>query len=379
MLDNLKHFEKPVLLHVKTIKGKEYQPAEKNPFYFHGCGCFEVKTGKCLDKKYPIPSYTEVFGKKLLALAQEDQRIVAITAAMPEGTGLVAFSKSYPERFFDVGIAEQHAVTFAAGMATEGLKPVVAIYSTFFQRAYDQIIHDVCLDGLPVVFAIDRGGIVGEDGPTHHGLFDLSYLRSLPNMVVMAPRDENELCRMLKTAIDYHGPVAIRYPRGPTIGIPIDPSAGSVAIGAGKVLERGDDILILAIGRAVHEALAAHLVLLEQGISATIVDCRFVKPIDAELIVSLAREIPRIITVEENVRLGGFGSAVVEILCDEDINDFVLERMGIPDIFVEHGPQELLHSKYAVDAAAIVKTAVKFTRSDLIKPCGRSRQDALCY
>ena len=359
ILNNVKYLKEPVLLHVTTQKGKGYAPAEENPVYFHGCGCFEVETGNCIDPKSTVPSYTEVFGQAMIKLAEKDQRIVAVTAAMPEGTGLAKFAQAYPDRFFDVGIAEQHGVTFAAGMATEGLKPVVAIYSTFLQRAYDQIMHDVCLDGMPVVFAIDRGGIVGEDGSTHHGLFDLSYLRCLPNMVIMAPADENELQHMLATAIEHDGPTAIRYPRGSATGASIDEVFKSLPIGKGKLLESGDDILILAIGKSVGDALEARSTLKEKGISAAVVNCRFVKPLDIELISSLTAKIPRVITVEENALQGGFGSAVLEGLNDAGISGLQLERIGVADTFVEHGPQQLLRSLYGIDAAAIVKTAVR--------------------
>ncbi|PQP35106.1 1-deoxy-D-xylulose-5-phosphate synthase [Desulfobacteraceae bacterium SEEP-SAG9] len=362
ILNNIKYLNEPVLLHVTTKKGKGYKPAENNPVYFHGVGCFDVKMGNALNKKNPIPTYTEVFGETLVKLAEKDKRIVAVTAAMPEGTGIAEFAKTFPDRFFDVGIAEQHGVTFAAGMATEGLKPVVAIYSTFLQRAYDQILHDVCIEALPVVFAIDRGGLVGEDGSTHHGVFDLSYLRSLPNMVVMAPKDENELCRMFATAIVHDGPIAFRYPRGSGTGVKIDKDVVPLQIGKGEVLKEGQDLLILAIGRSVPEAMAAHSKLIELGISATVVNCRFVKPIDTDLICSLAKEIPRIITVEENMRQGGFGSAVLECLSDKGI-PFHLERIGVPDTFVEHGALDLLRSKYGIDAQGIVETARKLMDS----------------
>jgi 1-deoxy-D-xylulose-5-phosphate synthase len=363
ILNNISYVEKPVLLHVSTTKGKGYPPAEENPVYFHGCGSFEVETGNCLDKKLSAPSYTQVFGESMVKLATEDERIIAVTAAMPEGTGLSEFAKIFPERFFDVGIAEQHGVTFAAGLATEGLKPVVAIYSTFLQRAFDQVLHDVCLESLPVVFAIDRGGIVGEDGPTHHGLFDLTYLRSLPNMVVMAPKDENELRHMLYTALDQNGPIALRYPRGTGPGADLEEKFQRLSIGKGEILTEGADILILAVGRSVQEALTARELLLVQGISSTVVNCRFIKPIDKELIAELAEKIPRIITVEENVLQGGFGGAVLEALNDFGIGDFCLERLGIPDVFVEHGAQQLLRSKYSLDAPGIVETAKRMMNS----------------
>ena len=349
--------KEPVLLHVSTVKGKGYLPAEKNPVHFHGVGCFEIESGVSNGRKPTAPNYTDVFGKAMIKLAETNKRIVAITAAMPEGTGLIKFSEAYPDRFFDVGIAEQHGVTFAAGMATEGFKPVVAIYSTFLQRAYDQILHDVCLEALPVVFAIDRGGIVGEDGSTHHGLFDLSFLRSLPNMVVMAPKDENELCAMLATAIAHPGPVALRYPRGAGWGVNIASEWPLLPIGKAEILKNGNDVLILAIGRTVGEALQAWEILLKEGISATLVNARFVKPLDSDMICSLVKKIPRIVTVEENVLQGGFGSAVLECLSDHAVTGYRLIRLGIPDSFVEHGSQSLLRSKYGIDAQAIAQAS----------------------
>ena len=370
MLDNLKKLDEPVLLHVKTKKGKDYKPAERNPVHFHGCSCFDIETGRSLAQKSAAPSYTAVFGDTLLDLARQDPKIVAITAAMPEGTGLTRFAEVYPERFFDVGIAEQHAVTFAAGLAAEGLKPVVAIYSTFLQRAYDQIIHDVCLEGLPVVFAIDRGGIVGEDGPTHQGLFDLSYLRSLPNMVVMAPRDENELRHMLNTAIYHKGPIALLYPRGTAVGVKLDTRLHTVPIGKAEILKKGDDVLILAIGRSVQEALKARTRLKKRGIWATVVDGRFVKPLDSEGIVSLALGVPRIVSVEENMRQGGFGSAVLECSSDAGLTDIAMHRIGIGDTFVEHGDPQLLRSRYGVDATAIVQAAQRLCSAPRIEIAG---------
>jgi 1-deoxy-D-xylulose-5-phosphate synthase len=363
ILNNVKALQEPVLLHVTTKKGKGYPPAEENPVYFHGCGCFEVNTGNCIQHPCGAPTYTQVFGRSLVELAEKNPAIVAVTAAMPEGTGLHQFSETFPERFFDVGIAEQHGVTFAAGLAAEGMRPVVAIYSTFLQRAYDQILHDVCLDSLPVVFALDRGGIVGEDGATHHGLFDLSFLRSLPNMVVMAPKDENELRRMLVTALAHNGPVALRYPRGIGEGVPVEKDDTPLSIGKGEVLAVGDDLLLLAIGRGVQEALEARDLLAQDGIAATVVNCRFVKPLDTDLISDLAAKIPRIVTVEENVRQGGFGSAVLEALSDQGLTGFTLRRIGVGDTFVEHGPQKILRSRYRVDAAAVVAAARKLLES----------------
>ena len=358
ILNNVKYIREPVLLHVTTTKGKGYLPAEKNPVYFHGCPSFDIGTGTCRISPPAAPSYTEVFGRTLLEMAAQDARVVAVTAAMPEGTGLAKFAEAYPDRFFDVGIAEQHAVTFAAGMATEGFRPFVAIYSTFLQRAYDQILHDVCLERLPVTLALDRGGLVGEDGPTHHGIFDLAYLRSLPNLVVMAPRNENELRRMMATCLRHDGPVAFRYPRGSATGCALDVDPAPVPLGRGKVLTDGDDAVILAIGGCVSEALDAHAQLQAQGVAATVVDARFVKPLDTTLLIDLVRRIPRLVTVEENVLQGGFGSAVLEALSDAGIRHVAVRRIGIPDTFVEHGALPLLRSKYGLDAAAIVRAVL---------------------
>ncbi len=358
ILNNIKTMNEPVLLHVITKKGKGYRQAEQNPVYFHGVGSFDVDTGICRRTATNVPSYTDVFGRTMVELAKTNPNIIAVTAAMPEGTGLVPFAKAYPDRFFDVGIAEQHGVTFAAGMATEGFRPVVAIYSTFLQRAYDQIVHDVCLEKLPVVFALDRGGIVGEDGPTHHGLFDIAYLRTIPNMVVMAPKDENELRHMLATAVVHDGPIALRYPRGKGVGATLSEALATIPIGRGEVLCQGDDLLVLAVGSGVGEAVcAAALLAQNHHIQATVVNARFIKPLDHQLLLPLARRIGRIITVEENTIAGGFGSAVLELLSDHGIADVVVKRLGIDDRFVEHGPQAMLRHKYEVDAAAIVKTA----------------------
>jgi 1-deoxy-D-xylulose-5-phosphate synthase len=365
ILKNIKTMHEPVLLHVITKKGKGYRQAEQNPVYFHGVGSFDVDTGICRKIKTDAPSYTDVFGKTMLELARSNDKIIAVTAAMPEGTGLVPFSKAYPDRFFDVGIAEQHGVTFAAGMATEGFRPVVAIYSTFLQRAYDQIIHDVCIENLPVVFALDRGGIVGEDGPTHHGLFDISFLRSIPNMVVMAPKDENELRHMLATAVVYDGPISVRYPRGRGTGVELDKTLAIIPIGKGEIVSHGGDLLILAVGSAVSEAVCACALLSENHrIQATVVNARFIKPLDRELIVPLVQKIRHVITVEENTIQGGFGSAVLEMLSDQGINDFTIKRLGIFDHFVEHGPQEILRSKYRVDAPAIIDAARAMLRPE---------------
>ena len=357
ILKNIKYLDEPVLLHVTTTKGKGYAPAEKNPTYYHGCSSFNVDTGDCTAPDIEIPSYTEIFGRTLVDLARKDPKIVAITAAMPEGTGLTEFSQKFPDRFFDVGIAEQHGVTFAAGLATEGFRPVVAVYSTFLQRAYDQILHDICIESLPVIFALDRGGIVGEDGATHQGLFDLSYLRSFPNMVVMAPKDENELVRMMITAVNHKGPIAFRYPRGQATGITQDDPPLPLDIGKAQVLTQGKDVLIFGIGRTVLEALQAEKALKQDGIQATVVNARFVKPIDTQTMCSLIQETPRVITVEENVLSGGFGSAILECLNDEGVTPIKIQRLGIPDRFVEHGSQTVLRSKYGLDAPAIAAAA----------------------
>jgi 1-deoxy-D-xylulose-5-phosphate synthase len=358
ILKNIRHPKDPVLLHVTTTKGKGYKPAEKNPVYFHGVGSFAVETGKSNAKPNGIPTYTSVFGSQMVKLAENNEKIVAVTAAMPEGTGLIKFSEQYPDRFFDVGIAEQHAVTFSAGLASKGLVPVVAIYSTFLQRAFDQILHDVCLEAHHVVFAIDRGGIVGEDGPTHHGLFDYAYLRLMPNMVIMAPKDENELARMLVTAINHNGPVAVRYPRGTAQGVKIQDNPLPVEIGRASVLKKGKDILIIAIGQSVNEALKAEKILQARDISATIINARFVKPLDTRLILEHASELKKIVIVEEHVLDGGFGSAIIETLVDNGIQDFKLKRIGIRDRFVEHGPQKVLRHDYEIDKDAVVNAAV---------------------
>jgi 1-deoxy-D-xylulose-5-phosphate synthase len=362
---NVTHVEGPVLVHVLTTKGKGYEPAECDPSRFHGLGRFEVATGEPVTGEGP-PSYTQVFGQTLVKLAREDKRIIAITAAMPEGTGLSQFASLYPDRFFDVGICEQHAVTFAAGLAVEGFRPVVAIYSTFLQRAYDQILHDVCLQNLPVVFVMDRGGLVGEDGATHQGLFDLSYLRHLPNMVLMAPADENELQSMFKTALAHDGPVAIRYPRGATLGVPMDAEPDLLPIGKGTLVRRGSDLAILAIGNRVAPAVEAATALDIQGLKAAVVNCRFVKPLDRDLILRVAGDTGRLITVEENVLQSGFGSAVLELLADEGIADVKVVRLGVADQFVDHASPAVQRSLCGIDPEAIIRAARQMVaRNDL--------------
>jgi 1-deoxy-D-xylulose-5-phosphate synthase len=355
---NVKKMRGPILVHVITKKGKGYPPAEQNPARFHGVGPFVVETGEpCAASGKTPPSFTEVFGETLCRLAKENKRLVAITAAMQNGTGLERFAREFPDRFYDIGIAEQHAVTFAAGLALEGMKPVVAIYSTFLQRAYDQVHQDVCLQNLPVVFALDRGGIVGEDGATHHGLFDFSYLRHIPNLVIMAPKDENELQHMVQTAVECPQPVAIRYPRGKGLGVEMDARSRSLDIGKGEVMREGGDVLILAIGGTVHPSLEAAERLEEAGIHATVVNSRFLKPLDAELICRMAVKTGKILTVEENVLQGGFGSSILELLEEKSLFRIPVRRLGIPDQFLEHGPQSLLRKKYCVDAEGIFRAA----------------------
>jgi 1-deoxy-D-xylulose-5-phosphate synthase len=352
-LENVKRFDDAVLIHVLTKKGKGYAPAEANPSLFHGVGPFDVASGKVLKGKGGAASYTAMFGGALMRIAEEDDKVVALTAAMPDGTGLSGFAAAFPERFFDVGIAEQHAVTFAAGLASEGLKPVFAVYSSFLQRAYDQVFHDVCLQNLPVVFAIDRAGVVGSDGPTHHGVFDLSFLRHLPAMTLMAPKDENELQHMLHTAVNHDGPVAIRYPRGNGYGVAIDQTFRSLPIGRGELLRDGADAAILAVGTMVYPALEAVELLAGEGLNLAVANMRFIKPLDRELILALADKTGRLVTVEENVLQGGFGSAVLELLEEAGRSDVAVTRIGFPDAFVEQGEQWELRARYGLDAAGI--------------------------
>ncbi len=356
-LQNVKNLKGPILVHVLTTKGKGYEPAESDPTGFHGLGRFDPDTGEAKKSVGEVPSYTQVFGDTLVRLAQDDPKIVAITAAMPDGTGLVDFHKHFPNRFYDVGICEQHAITFAAGLALGGMRPVAAIYSTFMQRAYDQVLHDVCLQNLPVVLALDRGGVVGEDGETHQGLFDLSFLRHLPNLTLMAPKDENELRDMLYTAVEHPGPIAVRYPRGKGVGVAFSSTLQKVPIGQAEVLREGEDLLILALGASVYPALAAAEKLEAHGFSATVVNARFVKPLDENLILTLAAKHGRVLTVEENVLAGGFGSAVLELLADRGLA-VAVKRLGIPDIFVEHGAPAILRQKYGLDADGILQGAL---------------------
>ncbi len=365
---NIKKLGGPILVHVITKKGKGYPPAEMNPSRFHGVPPFVVETGEFRSSQKNPPTYTEVFGETLCRLAKENQRLIAITAAMQSGTGLEEFATLFPNRFYDIGIAEQHAVTFAAGLALEGMKPVVAIYSTFLQRAYDQVLQDVCLQKLPVVLALDRGGIVGEDGPTHHGVFDFSYLRHIPNLIVMVPKDENEFQHMIKTAIECPAPVAFRYPRGRGVGVGREGSLRLIDIGKGEILREGQDILIIAIGTTVYPSLRAAERLAEAGIQAAVINSRFLKPLDAELLCDWAKKTGKVLTVEENVLQGGFGSAVLELFQERGLFPVQVRRLGIPDTFVEHGPQALLREKYGIDENGIMKGVQEMFKEDWSDP-----------
>ncbi len=359
-LRNVRDFSSgPVLIHVLTTKGKGYTPAEQNPGSYHGVGPFDIDTG--LPKPSPPKpiTYTKAFGNTIIEIAEKDPLVVAITAAMPAGTGLMAFSKKFPDRFFDVGIAEQHAVTFAAGLATEGILPVVAIYSTFMQRALDQVIHDVCLPNLPVTFALDRGGLVGDDGPTHHGVFDLSFLRFIPNMVIMAPKDEEELRHMLYTAIFMPCPTTIRYCRGNGQGVDMSGNLEKLPFAKGELLHEGDDVLLLPVGNRVYPALAAAEGLEKIGIKAAVINPRFVNPLDGDLICHWVEKTGKVVTVEDNVKKGGFGSAVLELLAKRSLFNIPVRILGLPDRFVEHGPQEILYQNNRIDTPAIISSALE--------------------
>ena len=354
----------PVLVHVMTVQGKGYGPAEKSPNKFHGTGPFDIATGAKLPGSSTAPKYTDVFGKTLIELAEKDKSIVAITAAMPDGTGTEAFKERFPDRFFDVGIAEQHAVTFAAGLATQGIKPVAAIYSTFMQRAYDQIVHDVCLQKLPVKLCMDRAGLVGDDGPTHHGVFDYAYLLPLPNMVIMAPKDEDELRHMLKTAMTYQdGPIAMRYPRGNGIGVDCSAPLHTLPIGKAELLSEGRDVSLWAIGSMVPAAVRVADALRQKGIDAGVVNMRFAKPLDAELLEQEARRTRCLVTLEEGVLKGGVGDAVLETLNAKDLLQTVrVLRIGIPDEFVPHGDRKLLLRDIGMDDETMTARIAAFVQ-----------------
>jgi 1-deoxy-D-xylulose-5-phosphate synthase len=351
----------PILVHVVTTKGSGYLPAEGNSIYFHGIS----GTNGSASKKN-VHTYSDVFAETMLKLARENPKLVVITPAMPEGNSLSMVQAAFPKRVFDVGICEQHAVTFAAGLATQGYLPVLAIYSTFLQRSFDQIIHDVCLQELPVVFAIDRGGIVGDDGKTHQGIFDFSYLSLIPNIIVASPKDENELQHMLYTAVKSGKIMAVRYPRSAGLGVKMDTEFHELPIGKGEILRKGSDVAILAIGSMVAPSLEAADNLAQQGIEATVMNARFTKPIDTELIVDLATRIKRIVTVEENTIFGGFGNYVTNTIKQADISDVKIRTIGVPDVFVEHGGQAFLRSKYGMDAKGIVKKVLELVPANSI-------------
>jgi 1-deoxy-D-xylulose-5-phosphate synthase len=354
----------PVIVHALTTKGKGFPNPEKNYYAYHATGPFDPQTGlPYKSSKSAAPTYTQVFGDTMCDLMARDERIVALTAAMPDGTGVDKVLENFPTRAFDVGIAEQHAITFCAGMACEGLKPVAAIYSTFLQRAFDQVIHDVCLQDLNVTFAMDRAGIVGADGPTHHGLLDIAYLRGYPNIVLMAPKDEREMRDMMLTAIEHPGPAAIRYPRGNGFGVDISEAPMQIEIGKAEILRGetdGGDIAILAYGSMVYPAVEAAKRLERDGVKSTVINARFVKPLDSELIIALARSMRLIVTVEDAYLAGGFGSAVLELLEENGLSDKVkVVRLGVPDRIVTHGDPKLLLAKFGLDSDGIYSKIIE--------------------
>ena len=354
IFENIKAIEDPIFLHVVTRKGRGYTPAEGNPEYFHGTGPFFIKSGR-LRKTSSQLSYSEVFGRTLISLAERDERIVAVTAAMPLGTGLSEFARRFPDRFFDVGIAEEHALTFAAGMATQGLRPVVAIYSTFLQRALDQVIHDICLQKLPVVLAIDRAGMVGEDGPTHHGVFDLSFLRPVPGLTLMQPKDGPELSSLLVTALKLPGPAALRYPRGRTGLKKISPPFTALPVGKAEVIRDGRDGLIWALGGMVAVAREAAVILKKEGLDFGVVNTRFIKPLDEKLLLSSARRGKKIVSLEETTLAGGLGSALLEVLEAAELNEGGVLRIGIGDEFVPQGTIAQLRELCGLTPEAVAK------------------------
>ncbi len=361
-LANVTRLKGPRLVHVVTKKGKGFSAAENSPSVFHGVGPFDPESGAVRSSKGGPASFTAVFGQTLVELAERDSRLVAITAAMPDGTGLSSFAARFPGRFFDVGIAEQHAVTFAAGLACQGLRPVVALYSTFLQRAYDNVLHDVCLQNLPVTFAMDRGGLVGADGPTHHGVFDLSYLRHIPNLTFAVPRDERQLQRLMVTALRAAGPFAYRYPRGNGLGLELTGDPQPLPVGRGEKLRPGRDGVIFALGTMVAPALLAAETLAREGLELAVVDPCFVKPLDDRLLLAEAQQTGKVVTIEENVLQGGFGSAVLELLGDAGLALPTL-RLGLPDRFVEQGSQAELHARYGLDATGIAAAVRAFLRN----------------
>jgi 1-deoxy-D-xylulose-5-phosphate synthase len=361
IFQEVKGYNGPILVHTITQKGKGYKPAEEDVQRLHGVTPFDKVTGVSPKKAESAPAYTKVFGSAVVQLARSNPRIVALTAAMPDGTGLDQLQKAMPDRFYDVGIAEQHGVTFAAGLATQGAIPIVAIYSTFLQRAFDQLIHDVALQHLHVVFALDRSGLVGADGPTHHGAFDLSYLRLIPGMAIMAPRNESELRDMLYTAVQREGgPIALRYPRGNGTGVPLKEGFDLIPFGKGEILRTGSDVALLAIGTMANTALAAAEELARGGVAAEVVSMRFVKPIDGDLLREVALRIPRLVTLEENVTIGGFGSAVTEFLAADRIGGVRILSLGLPDRFIDHGTPQELYADLGLDPPGVARSVTAF-------------------
>ncbi len=367
LFTHIKDYPGPLLVHAITEKGKGYKPAEGHVQRLHASTPFDKITGKAFKKSGGNPSYTSVFGNAMVDLVKENPKIVGITAAMPDGTGLDILQREFPQNYFDVGIAEEHAVTFAAGLATQGVIPVAAIYSPFLQRAYDQMIHDVALQKLKVIFAIDRAGLVGADGPTHHGIFDLSYLRMIPGMVVMAPKDEQELRDMMYTAVNkIDGPSAIRYPRGEGTGVELRNGFEAIEIGKAEIIQKGEDVAILAVGKMVEYSIKAADLLKNAGINAEIVNMRFIKPLDTELLDKIANRFDKIVTVEENSIVGGFGSAVLEYFSDQNYKNDII-RIGLPDHFIDHGTQEELHKLISIDPEGIFKKIKIFCKGRGIK------------
>jgi 1-deoxy-D-xylulose-5-phosphate synthase len=358
-LKNVKNLKGPQFLHVITKKGKGYPNAEENPCGYHGVTAFDPKTGRMAAKTASAPTYTQIFSNWLCDMAAEEQRLIGITPAMREGSGLVEFSKRYPDRYFDVGIAEQHSVTLAAGLACEGLKPVVAIYSTFLQRAYDQLIHDVAIQNLPVLFAIDRAGLVGADGPTHSGTFDLSYLRCIPNILLMVPADENECRQMLTTGFKYNGPSAVRYPRGNGIGIPVDKTLTTIPIAKSELRRKGQKIALLVFGTLLNTALEVAEIL-----DASVVNMRFVKPLDTEMLIQMAQQHQLLVTIEENVIMGGAGSAINEYL-QAQANSIPVLNLGLPDRFIDHGQSATLLAECGLNAEGIIRSIKQIFKEDL--------------